>query len=324
MTLAREYRTAALLDGPLRARSEDIAALNAVFSDAFTDRYRRDGLFGVRVPPLNPAIWRYALEDAGEGAFLWRTERGEIAAFNIVHLSGAEGWMGPLAVRPDWQGSGVGKVVVRTAIEWLKARGARVIGLETMPRTVDNIGFYSGLGFVPGRLTLTLALPAAPAEIPLTLLSELDPESRARALLQCRELTDLQAPGYDFSREIELTLALGLGDAVLLTSGSELSGFALFHSVPLVEGRRREELRVLKLVLQQESAIEAMAMALAAAAVRSGTRSVALRLQTDYLESYQRLLRIGARVRWSDLRMTLPEHPEPRASSGLLLSNWEI
>jgi hypothetical protein len=29
-------------------------------------------------------------------------------------------------------------------------------------------------------------------------------------------------------------------------------------------------------------------------------------------------------VRWTDLRMTLKGFAEPRASSGVILSNWEI
>ncbi len=61
--------------------------------------------------------------------------------------------MGPLAVRPDLQGHGVGERIVREGLEWLGAHGATRIGLETMPRTIDNIGFYSRLGFLPGHLT---------------------------------------------------------------------------------------------------------------------------------------------------------------------------
>src|SRR5688572_18980052 len=147
MATARDWKTAKHADGPHPIRLGDVPALNQVFSDAFTERYRRDGLVGVRVPFLNPAIWRYAIDDAGEGAMLWRDERGEIAAFNIAHRSGIEGWMGPLAVRPDVQEAGVGKAIVRAGREWLERDGAAVIGLETMPRTMDNIGFYSALGF---------------------------------------------------------------------------------------------------------------------------------------------------------------------------------
>ena len=86
--------------GPERATERDLEDMNRVFAEAFTDRYRRDGLVGVRVPPLNPIVWRYALLDAAEGALVWRDERGRVAAFNIAHRSGVEGWMGPLAVRP--------------------------------------------------------------------------------------------------------------------------------------------------------------------------------------------------------------------------------
>src|SRR5438046_2572265 len=54
--------------GPEPAGERDTEGLNRVFADAFTDRYRRDGLVGVRVPHLNPQVCRYALLDAGPGA----------------------------------------------------------------------------------------------------------------------------------------------------------------------------------------------------------------------------------------------------------------
>src|SRR5438874_8808574 len=106
------------LSGPEPATERDVAGLNRVFAEAFTDRYRRDGLVGVRVPHLNPQAWRYALLDALAGALLWRDDSGQIAAFNIAHCSGTEGWMGPPAVRPDRQGAGVGETIVGTAVAW--------------------------------------------------------------------------------------------------------------------------------------------------------------------------------------------------------------
>src|SRR5690242_21906320 len=42
-----------------------------------------------------------------------------------------EGWMGPLAVRVDRQGSGIGKTIVRAATDWLLDRGVTTLGLET-------------------------------------------------------------------------------------------------------------------------------------------------------------------------------------------------
>src|SRR2546422_2275848 len=91
--------------GPEPAGERDVAGLNRVFAEAFTDRYRRDGLVGGRVPHLNPPVWRYALLDARARSMLWRDESRQIAAFNIVHRSGAGGWMGPLPVRPRRPGA---------------------------------------------------------------------------------------------------------------------------------------------------------------------------------------------------------------------------
>src|SRR5260370_33572406 len=110
--------------GPEPAGERDTDELNRVFADAFTDRYRRDGLVGGRVPHLNPQGWHYALLDAGAGAMLWRAEAGHVVAFNIAHQSGAGGWVGPRAVRPARQAKGVATTVVRTALDWLIEMGA--------------------------------------------------------------------------------------------------------------------------------------------------------------------------------------------------------
>lgn len=326
MAIARSWRSLPPIEGPFKARLDEIPALNVVFSDAFTERYRRDGMVGVRVPNLNPQVWRYAIEDAAGGAMVWRDGRGDIACFNMVHRSGVEGWMGPLAVRGEYQGSGTGKEMVERGVSWLVGEGARVIGLETMPRTMDNIGFYARQGFLPGRLTLTLTLDAASSDRPPELLGRHSPRDRDDHLAAARALVHGMAAGYDYTREIELTDALALGDTVLLRHAGtrDLAGFALCHTAPLVEGRVREELRVLKLVLADEALLDAMIHALCDYARRSGTRRVALRVQGDYELMFRRLMQLGARVRWSDLRMSLAGYEEQRPAKGIVLSNWEI
>jgi GNAT superfamily N-acetyltransferase len=323
MATSRSWRQH-VVEGPFRARFDDIAELNQVFSDSFTERYRRDGMVGVRVPFLNPMIWRYAIEDAAEGAFLWRGERGHVVAFNMVHRSGVEGWMGPLAVRTEQQGSGTGKEIVNRGVEWLRSQGSAVIGLETMPRTMDNIGFYSRLGFVPGRLTITTTLDAAFDETPARLLSRLSPSARADVIAECRAMIQRLLPGYDYTREIELTADLGLGDTVLLYDGDRLAGYALAHTAPLVEGRTREELRVLKLVCEDEGRVVDLIRAVNDFARRSGTRRIALRMQGEYTAAYQRIIMLGGHVRWTDLRMSFTGREERPPTTGLVLSNWEI
>ncbi|HEY0995575.1 MAG TPA: GNAT family N-acetyltransferase [Gemmatimonadaceae bacterium] len=324
--VARPWRpTGGATSGPHLAQLDEIGPLNQVFSDAFTDRYRKDGMVGVRVPFLNPLVWRYAIEDAAAGAMLWRDERGGIVAFNMVHRSGAEGWMGPLAVKADYQGSGLGKEVVQRGIHWLREQGVRVLGLETMPRTMDNIGFYSGLGFIPGRLTVTLTVEALNAPRGPLLLRRQGNREREETIAECRALVGRLAPGYDYTREIELTESLALGDTVLLRdAGGALVGFALCHTAPLVEGRTREELRVLKLVLDDMAHFDAMVASLRDFARASGTRRVAMRVQGEYEEAYRQLVAMGARVRWTDLRMALRGFEERTPARGMILSNWEI
>ena len=52
MATSRSWRQHSI-DGPYRAQTDEIDELNQIFSDSFTERYRRDGMVGVRVPFLN-------------------------------------------------------------------------------------------------------------------------------------------------------------------------------------------------------------------------------------------------------------------------------
>ena len=311
--------------GPERATERDIEALNRVFAEAFTDRYRRDGLIGVRVPQLNPLVWRYALLDAGEGAMVWRDEHNEIAAFNVAHQAGVEGWMGPLAVRPDRQGTGVGKTIVHTAADWLIDRGVTTLGLETMPRTPENIGFYARLGFAPGHLTITLTNEIATRGHPApSLLSRRPVEHRDGVMEAARHIVNDLVPGIDFSREILLTSELGLGDTSLVEGDTGLHALAVWHSAPLADTRTRDEVRVLKLAARDAASFDAVISAVEAAAAKAGIRRIAIRCQSRYADAFRRLIARGYRVRWTDLRMTYEGYPEQHAPRGVVFSNWEI
>jgi GNAT superfamily N-acetyltransferase len=310
--------------GPEPVTERDIPALNRLFADAFTDRYRRDGLVGVRVPFLNEVVWRYAIASAGEGAMLWRDEGDRTVAFNLAHRSGGEGWMGPLCVRPDRQLGGLGKTIVLAAVDWLRAQGVTTLGLETMPRTVDNIGFYSRLGFVPGHLTLTMTRDSARGDGELELLGRLPEPERRDAAAAVDALVAALAPGFVFAKEVALTLKLGLGDVVLLREDGALRAFALCHAAALAEGGGREEVRVLKLGAVDLPALRAVLDRVAAWADRMAVRRIAVRCQSAYTEAYRVLVESGWRVRWSDLRMTMAGFAEPTPSRGVLWSNWEI
>lgn len=313
--------------GPRPATRDEIPALNRVFAEAFTDRYRRDGMVGVRVPRLNAEIWRYALEGAGPGAMLWVDNEDEIVAFNIAHVSGAEGWMGPLAVRTDRQGQGLGQLIVTAALEWLQRHRVRTIGLETMPRTVDNIGFYSQMGFLPGHITVTMVGEGIthPRPDPILRASQLPEQERESCFARCRMRLVECSIGSDYSREMRLTHQLGVGDTIVIEDGGTVRGFAVWHSAPLVEGRPAEELRLLKVFADSLDVFDRLLNGLECCAAGLGLDRVAVRCQTEFTGAYVVLVRRGYRVRWTDLRMTLEDFPSPGVPAGkVLFSNWEI
>src|SRR5438034_1416479 len=141
---------------------------------------------------------------------------------------------------PDRQGAGVGKTIVRTALDWLLEQDVATLGLETMPRTVENIGFYARLGFFPGHLTVTLTndIVTRGHQSPV-LLSQRKSAASGLALEAGRDLVAALAPGYDFTREILLTAELGLGDTSLVDGDGRLDALVLWHSAPLAEGRHQ-------------------------------------------------------------------------------------
>src|ERR1043166_9342629 len=186
-----------------------------------------------------------------------------------------------------------------------------------MPRTMDNIGFYSRLGFVPGRLTVTTTLEAAHADHAPRTFGRLSPRDKDDVLVAARALLETVQPGFDYTREITLTDALALGDTVLLFDGDTLVGFALAHTASLVEGRTREELRVLKLALADETRFVDLVGLVCDFARRSGTRRVSFRMQGGFIDAYQRLIVLGGHVRWTDLRMSLLEFEERPPGRGM-------
>ncbi len=320
-------RPETVLLGPRPATPEDVPSLNRLFSEAFTERYHRDGLVGVRVPLLNPDVWRYSLRDAGDGAMLWYDEDADLVAFNLAHRSGVEGWMGPLAVRTDRQERGVGRAIVTAAVEWLTAQGAIVIGLETMPRTVDNIGFYSRLGFQPQHLTITMTGEADRQDpgAEAVRLSGVTAATRRELIAACRERLSRSMPGYDYAREMELTAELNLGDTVVVHRTSEVEAFAVCHTVALASGRGAEELRVLKLFAGSEDAFSTIMGCIETIAADAALARVAIRCQTGQRKAYRALVDRGYDVRWTDLRMILSGCPEAPVPAGeVLFSNWEI
>jgi hypothetical protein len=141
---------------------------------------------------------------------------------------------------------------------------------------------------------------------------------------ECRRLADRLLPGVDFTRELALTRHLGIGDTTLTRDGRALTGFALWHSTPLAAGRPKDELRILKLVAATAEAFDRLIQAVQLSATSERVSRVAIRCQTEFTQAYLRLIELGYRVHWTDLRMLLQGYPQQVPPEGIVMSNWEI
>jgi ribosomal protein S18 acetylase RimI-like enzyme len=90
------------------------------------------------------------------------------AAFALIALRGAAGWVGGVGTVPSRRERGLGERVLLAAIEAAHARGCRKIWLEVIDRNLPALRLYEKLGFEPVRdLLVWLLPPTGPARVAL-------------------------------------------------------------------------------------------------------------------------------------------------------------
>ena len=323
MATSRSWRQHAV-EGPFRARLDEIAELNQVFSDSFTERYRRDGMVGVRVPFLNPTIWRYAIEDAADGAMSLarrartrrRVQHG--ASLGRRRLDGTA----RRAHRVPGRRHGEGDRDARRRM----AQGAGIDG----HRARDDAA-HDG----QHRLLLATRISSGSADdhddarggvrrSSGALLSRLSP-ARAR-----RRDRRVPRAGRSACCRATTTRARSCSPPTsrwatrcCCTTAIALVGFALAHTAPLVEGRAREELRVLKLVLGRIALRRSRSRRHRLCAPQRNAARRA-RMQGEY-----HARRISGSLRSADMcagRICACRSPDARnaADERARVSNWEI
>jgi len=79
-------------------------------------------------------------------AILMLKEGAALAASVMVGFDGHRGWVYYLAVAPERQRAGLGRVMMDGAEAWLRARGAPKIQLMVREDNEAALGFYEALG----------------------------------------------------------------------------------------------------------------------------------------------------------------------------------
>lgn len=336
-----------------RMRSEDLGQVNSIFAKAFSEARIEEGLKHHRVSPCRPEFMRMYLDRSGEGAFVVE-DRERVVGFSFSHLYGLTGWMGPIAVLPRHQGSGHGKTLVTQSVDYLRNHGARIIGLETMPRNFRNIGFYLRLGFEAGPLCLDMVARARGGEQEgregpgrVVSFSERTESERMELLEGVAEISDAIAPGLDYRGEVLLNMSHKFGETVILVDGGgggvdagDVVGFAVCHIEPYGQFEEKRELKVNVLAVSPADedreprddvspsprALERLSSLL------SGVRALAAREHLSFVRVHPRvdkghalrgLLSMGFSVAYSDLRMWVTGFRETEPASIVHFCRWQ-
>lgn len=211
--------------GPLTAGNVDEA--DRVFRLAFGTQFGMADPMAFRgdAQALQPRLWSYP--DAGFVA----EEDGKIIGVAMANNWGSLGLFGPLAVDPArWHG-GVARGLLKRIIPVYDRWSSRVVGLFTFPESTRHVRLYQGFGFWPRGLTaIMVRAVTGPSAVPQAISLAEHSAERAGLLRQCAELTDSIFAGLDLTREIEAVLERSLGDTIVLTEGSQVTGLAICHA----------------------------------------------------------------------------------------------
>jgi len=250
----------------------------------------------------------------------------------FARVWGQVGWIGPVSVVPAAQEHKIGRALMQLTIGALQKAGARVIGLETMPRNYRNLGFYGKLGFVPHQLTVDLHAPVSPTSMHEPLPENLEPifwstttlSERAELAAALEQFTSRLDPFLSLTREVDLLRQYDYGDALLVRNESRaVVGCALAHTETYSTEEPRRYLKVNAVLLEAMLPLRPMLSQLHAWASREGLDSITVRTPTRYYLAYAELLRCGFRIFHADVRLTLQGYHEIALPEAFYLCKWE-
>ncbi len=311
---------------------QDLVAVSHLLAEAFTCGRQEDGYAEVQVPPCRTEMLEMYLAMSPPGCMV--AERGRTTVGVVFsHLYGATGWIGPVAIAPHVQGQGVGSELMRRTLDFLRGAGCTTIGLETMPRSYRNLGFYVKLGFLPQQLTCELLRPVGerpsgrpPKGLLLRRFGREAGEGVWSFLGRAAELANAVAQGTDYAPLIRQTAAFHFGDTFLWERNGEGMALAVVHTEPYFVGQKRNLARLVVAAIpeqRREELLPTVVLELEAYARREVLDLLCLRVPANSHWALRWTLDHGFKIVHSDLRMTLDGYPERVKGGAVHLNRWE-
>lgn len=167
-----------------------------------------------------------------DGCFV--AEDNGLAGYIFSRCWGNLGWIGTFGVHPSQQGEGLGRQLLNAAIASLESFGCTTIGLETMPDSPYNVGFYMHYGFRPVDTMIMLGknLTSPGTILPFTVLGASDITTSLNAIAQ---IGSSIPPGLDYQGDAQNALTYEWGETLLFGSPDPWA-FAIVQTRPTREG----------------------------------------------------------------------------------------
>ncbi len=320
---------------------EDADRIRRIMKVAFEDEYRRMGLKQTRLPTMTDQLLGFYLDRTPECSFVAEKKGGPIG-FCLACRWGTTAWLGPIAVLPPAQGTGIGRAMVEASITALKDAGVTTLGLETMPRSYRNLQFYSQLGMRFEQMTLDMShfyknglsdegAPESGPGLELESVAGTAGAERESALQSITAISGEVSEGLDYRNDVELAERHRLGEAVLAFLDGRPVGFAIIHTEPYAKEETHGTARVNTLLLVPPSGseghldrlLESMIIGIERRFVTDGYDAMIFRIPVRYHSARDILLRRDFMINHSDVRMSCRDLPESDNRGVIHLSKWE-
>ena len=101
------------------------------------------------------------LEHFDKGKFILAEDDGAIAGCNYVELRGDAGYFGLLSVEPNYQGRGLGRILIEQAEEFCREAGCSLMQIRVLNHRTELPPFYEKVGYHVARLEEVEQVPSA-------------------------------------------------------------------------------------------------------------------------------------------------------------------
>ena len=252
---------------------------------------------------------------------------GTIVGSIVANYWGSFGFIGPLTVHPAHWRQAIGHHLMHAAMEQLRARGPRHLGLYTFAQSPGHHALYQQFGFYPRFLTALTSKPvnATVEDSRWTLLSEANTSEQPALITACREITDAIYPGLDVSVELSAVASQRLGETVLIWGGSQLCAFACCHCGPGTEagnGNCYIKFGAVRPGTDAADHFDDLLRAVEAFALRHGLSRVTAGVNTGRREAYRHVLAAGYRPAVIGVAMESIESTGYNHEQAYLIDDW--